>query len=78
MFVDDEGYVLIQTFDNTEDGTMYDVFGPTLDFVNRVVLPELPFSSVVAHGCVYRIERSDDRLPWVARYRLESAEVARP
>jgi hypothetical protein len=70
MHVDGEGYILFQTHETKDDGVVYDVFDPNGQFVNKVVLPRLAYSCVMAHGFIYQVETPDDSPATIKRYTI--------
>jgi hypothetical protein len=81
LYVDDEGYILVETHEKTgSDDTMYyDVFTPDGEFVNRVEMMTLKASARIKNGHLYMSRFGDDDLPVVIRYRPQAAaETANP
>jgi len=76
LCVDDEGYILVETYERTgSDDTMcYDVFTPDGEFVNRVEMIALKTSARFKNGYLYMSKFSDDDLPVVIRYRPQANE----
>jgi hypothetical protein len=81
IFVDHEGYVLVETYAEaeSEDHNVYDVFTLAGEFINRVEIPPLRSNTIFRDGFLYMTHTEEDELPSVIRYRLKSApETADP
>jgi len=70
MHVDQEGFILFQTYETDIDGVIYDVFDPSGHFVNKLVLPELSGFRVITLGFVYQIETPEDSPATIKRYKV--------
>jgi hypothetical protein len=71
LFVDDKGFILIESFEPTgSDETMYyDVYTPDGGFVKRVEITTLRSTAQFRDGLLYMTRASEDHLPVVVRYR---------
>jgi hypothetical protein len=75
IFVDHEGYVLVETYAEAdlEDHTVYDVFTLAGEFINQAEIPSLRSNTIFKDGFLYMTHTEADELPSVIRYRLKSA-----
>ncbi len=71
LFIDPEGYILIQREESEGENHIYDVFTPKGEFLKQVDFLEMHNSSVMIGEAIYKIKIHDDENPAVYRYRLK-------
>ncbi len=70
LLLDPEGYILLKTYAETENGAVFDVFDPNTVFVGQVKLSGAVVPHVLANGRFYRLDVRDETVS-IKQYRIE-------
>ena len=74
LFVDDEGHVIVRTYEHAGGGAnsfYYDVFNKDGVYESRVIIhASLDENTVWRKGRVYTVEKDENGLPLIKRYRV--------
>lgn len=70
LFVDDEGFILLQVRQIEDGEALYEVRKPDGSFLTTITLPSLSRSAVLSQGMIYTVQLHDDADYAVFRYRV--------
>ena len=70
IMIDNEGYILASTFEDSNGGPVFDVFSSNGRFVNRLNISGLNASFIFDGESIYDINTCEEEMPVVVCYRV--------